>query len=242
MRAAFLGFPFLISLSSLGTWRHAGLVFINPCGLRLHFVSVNNRCNELASIKVADGSGNSLVVSGVVTYRVIDSARAALDMEHMEKYVQVQAHAVLKRVASRFPYVTYDGSPSLITEQAALGIQLQQLLQDKVTIAGVHIVSYELSDLAYAKEIGASRWFRSTDAHDSVLAASQMLVRQQAQAVIDARKTIVAGAVGIVADAMEGLKDRGLDAGTNEADKNRIVANLMVVLCGEQKPMPTFDM
>jgi len=131
---------------------------------------------------VADGSGNSLVVSGIVTYRVVDSARAALDMEHLEArvhaglwrgcgaaltstppqaYVKVQAHAVLKRVASRFPYVTYDGSPSLITEQAALSSQLAALLQDKVAVAGVHVIAYELSDLAYAKEI-APQMVRAT--------------------------------------------------------------------------------
>lgn len=110
---------------------------------------------------MADGSGNSLVVSGIITYRVVDSARAALDMEHLEAYVKVQAHAVLKRVASRFPYVTYDGSPSLITEQAALSSQLAALLQDKVAVAGVHVIAYELSDLAYAKEI-APQMVRAT--------------------------------------------------------------------------------
>lgn len=66
-------------------------------------------------------------------------------------------------------------------------------------------------------------------------------MRQQAQAIIDARKTIVTGAVGIVADAMEGLKERGMEVAEG-ADKNRIVGNLLVVLCGEQKPVPTFDM
>lgn len=95
-----------------------------------------------------------MVVSGIVTYRVINAPRAVLDMENLEVYVRIQAHAVLKRVASRFPYVTYTGTPSLITEQSTLGGELRQLLQQKVEIAGVHVVAYELSDLAYAAEIG----------------------------------------------------------------------------------------
>jgi SPFH domain / Band 7 family len=184
-------------------------------------VSVNNRCHELTSLKVADGSGNSLNVSGVITYRVVDSARAALDMDHLESYVKVQAHAVLKRIASRFPYVTYDGSPSLMTEQAALNGQLTALLQEKTAVAGVSVISFELADLAYADSI-----------------APQMLVRQQAQAILDARKTIVAGAVGIVADALEGLKDRGHEV-VGEESKQRIVGNLMTVLCSEKSPVPT---
>ncbi len=207
----------------VGTWRQAGLVFINPCGLRLHYVSVNNRAQELQSIKVADGCGNSLVVSGVVTFRVINSARAALDMEHMESYVRIQAHAVLKRICSRCPYVTYDGSPSLISEQVALGGQLATLLQEKVDPAGVHVISFELADLAYSAEI-----------------APQMLVRQQAQAIIDARKTIVSGAVGIVSDALASLSDKGL--AVDKADQARLVGNLMTVICSEKSPVPTIDM
>jgi hypothetical protein len=207
----------------VGTWRAPGLYFINPCGLRLYYISVNNRAQELNSIKVSDGSGNSIVVSGVITYRVVDSARAALDMESLESYVRIQAHAVLKRICSRCPYVTYDGSPSLITEQVALGGQLASLLQEKVEIAGVHVISFELADLAYSAEI-----------------APQMLVRQQAQAIIDARKTIVAGAVGIVSDAMGSLAERGLEVA--KADQPRLIANLMTVICSEKSPVPTIEM
>ena len=207
----------------VGTWKESGLYFINPCGLRLHFVCVNNRAVELQSIRVADAQGNSIVVAGVVTYRVLDSARAALDMEHCESYVRIQAHAVLKRTCSRFPYVTYDGTPSLIKEQVAMGSQLATLLQEKTDVAGVHVISFELTDLAYAQEI-----------------APQMLVRQQAQAIVDARKTIVAGAVGIVSDALEGLKERGLEVERSEQPK--LIANLMTVICSEKSPVPTIDM
>jgi len=207
----------------VATWRQPGLYWINPCGLSLRYVSVNNRTHELQSIKVADAMGNSLVVSGVITYRVVDSNKAALDMENMEAYTRIQAHAVLKRLCSRHKYISYDGSPSLMTEQTALGSQLAQMLQEKVDVAGVHVVSFELVDLSYAPEI-----------------APQMLVRQQAQAIVDARKTIVAGAVGIVGDALNSLRDRGVEVGA--ADQPKFVTNIMTVLCSEKSPVPTIDM
>ena len=207
----------------VATWRQPGLYFINPCGLHLRYVSINNRTHELQSIKVADALGNSLVVSGVITYRVVDSAKAALDMESMEGYTRTQAHAVLKRLCSRYPYITYDASPSLMTEQASLGGQLATMLQDKVDVAGVHVLSFELVDLSYSAEI-----------------APQMLVRQQAQAIVDARKTVVAGAVGIVGDALDSLRDRGIEVDANE--RPRFVGNLMTVLCSEKSPVPTIDM
>jgi len=178
---------------------------------------------ELSAIKVADGQGNSLQVSGIVTYRVVDSARAALDMEHLDVYVRIQAHAVLKRTCSRCPYITYDGSPSLIKEQSALGLEMAAALRDKVAVAGVEVASFELADLSYSSEI-----------------APLMLVRQQAQAVVDARKTVVAGAVGIVADALTGLADKNVQLGGETQE--RLVANLMTVICSEKSPLPTIQM
>jgi len=209
----------------VGTWRQPGLVCINPCGLQMHFVSINNRSHELQAIKASDAAGNSVVVSGVITYRVVDSARACLDMEHghLDSYVRTQAHAVLKRVASRFPYITYDGSPCLITEQTALGSQLAALLQEKCNPAGVVILSFELTDLSYAAEI-----------------APQMLVRQQATAIIDARQTIVKGAVGIVTDALASLGEKGVPV--DGAERGKLVSNLMTVLCSEKSPVPTISM
>ena len=95
-------------------------------------------------------------------------------------------------MASLFPYETRDGSPSLKTEVEQLSCALRELLQKKIDICGVKVVSFELSDLACAAEV-----------------APMMLVRQQAQALIDARSTIVQGAVSIVHGAVTKLRDRG---------------------------------
>ena len=184
---------------------------------------MNNRATELSSVKCADSAGNSLVVSGVITYRVVDAARAVLDMgPQIEQYVHVQGQAVLKRVSSRYRYITYDGSPSLITEQAHLGEMLRAELQVMVDVAGVAVESFMLSDLAYAKEI-----------------AAQMLVRQQAQATIDARKMIVSGAVGIACDALAELQERGKPVGA--ADQGKFVSNLVMVICAEKSPVPMIE-
>lgn len=128
-----------------------------------------------------------------------------------DEYVRLQAHASLKRVASRFPYITYDGTPSLITEQAVLSRELCAALEDKVDFAGLHIISFELADLSYDRVV-----------------ESDMLVRQHAQAVADARKIIAQGALGIVTDLLEGLEAKGHDVAANP-EKGRLITNLLTV-------------
>ena len=208
----------------VGTWSNPGLFCVNPCGLTWLQVSLNNRAYELKAMKCADSAGNSTLVSGVITYRVSDPARAVLDMgNNLDEYVHLQGQAVLKRVVSQYRYITYDGTPSLLTEQAHLGEQMRSQLQEQCSVAGVEIISFQLSDLAYAPEI-----------------ASQMLVRQQAQATVDARKTIVSGAVSIACDALDELAQRGKKV--NEADASKFLTNLVLVVTGEKAPTPVIDL
>jgi len=205
-----------------GTWKQPGLYCINPCGLDWRPVSVNNVAHEMQAMKCADSAGNSLLVSGVVTYRVVDAAKAVLDMQNLDQYVLNQAQVVLKRSCGQYRYITYDGSPSLMSEQAHLGETLRSSLQFFCDCAGVEVVSFSISDLSYAPEI-----------------ASQMLVRQQAQATVDARKMIVTGAVGIACDALTELADRGKPI--PPTDQSKFVSNLVMVICGEARPMPTIN-
>jgi regulator of protease activity HflC (stomatin/prohibitin superfamily) len=144
-------------------------------------------------------------------------------MIDVDSYVHLQGQAVLKRVASQYKYITYDGTPSLITEASHLGADLRQQLQAMVTVAGVEVVSFMLSDLAYAPEIAAA-----------------MLVRQQAQATVDARKMVVAGAVGIACDAVDELVARGKPVPPAEA--GRFVSSLVLVIAGDKAPTPTIEL
>ena len=132
------------------------------------------------------------------------------------------AQAILKRVASAYRYITYDGSPSLTTEQTHLGDQMRSMLQAAVMPAGVEVISFQLSDLAYAPEI-----------------ASTMLVRQRAVATLDAQKLLVQGAVGIAADAADEVTRKG---GAMDANaKTRFMTDLMLVLSSERGAQPTFN-
>lgn len=200
-----------------------GLYFVNPCGREAQVVSLKQTSVELTAVKVADANGNPLVISGVVNYRVVDATRAALDVLHLGNYVKVNAHASLKRVASLYPYETRDGSPSLKSEVEQLSRALRELLQRKIAVSGVKIVSFELSDLSYAAEV-----------------APMMLVRQQAQALIDARSTIVAASVSIVHGALSKLEDKG--HALSEREKSKLISNMMTVLAGESRPLPTLSL
>merc|ERR1712070_1208403 len=176
---------------------------------------------DIAKQKVADLDGNPVIVSGVVSYRIVNSKRAALDVTNATQYVHIQAQTILKQVVSRYPYESAaDGRPSLKTETSDIGRQLKSLLQQRALVAGVEIITFELADLSYAPEI-----------------AQMMLVRQQAKAMVDARKTIVKGAVGIVSEALEELRTNGLTLEKDEVSK--LTTNLLTVICGESGATPT---
>lgn len=205
------------------TLRQPGMHYVNPL-VEKRLVSVKRQNMDVGgpanSLKVADRDGNPVMVSGVVSFRVINSKAAALDVQNHSNFVHTQAQTVLKQVVSRYPYETTDDSPSLKTETYDIGLELTRTLQDKVQVAGVLIESFELSDLSYAPEI-----------------AQVMLVRQQARAMVDARQTIVDGAVGIVQMAIEQLAEGGTVL--EEAEKAKLTTNLLTVICGENAAQPT---
>jgi regulator of protease activity HflC (stomatin/prohibitin superfamily) len=177
---------------------------------------------DLIHVKVADLKGNPLMVSGVVTYGVVNARKAALDVTDVKAYIQTQGLAVMKKIASMYPYEAKEGEHSLKTEASRLRSQMIALLQDRCDAAGVQIVNFELTDLAYAPEI-----------------ANAMLIRQQAEAMVDARKIIVEGAVQISMGALHGLAERGVKLSKEEEAK--MVSNLLVVICGDSKVQPTVN-
>lgn len=206
-----------------GTLAAPGLYCVNPCGRELQIVSTQTVALELDAVKVADGNGNPLILSGVVTFVVADPAKAALNVAAVKPFVTKQSHAVLKRIASRFPYEAPDGGPSLKTEAVTLSGEMVAELQDRCAVAGVQIVRFDLADISYAPEI-----------------APAMLVRQQALALVDARHTIVAGAVQIVAGAVEGLAKVGLSL--SGAERSRVVNNLLTVISGHTAVQPVIPL
>lgn len=206
------------------TIREPGLVCWNPFGVSVREVSTASVARDLKDVKVADARGNPLLISGVVTYRVANSRRAALDVQDHSRFVDLQALSVLKNIASRYPYESRRGDePSLKSEAEHIKADMRRELQHRSMDAGVEILNFEITDLAYSTEI-----------------ARQMLIRQQAEAMVDARKTIVAGAVDIAHDAINALRTRGVEL--TQTESARLVSNLLITIVGESSAQPTISM
>lgn len=204
------------------TLREPGCYCVNPVSLTVKSVSTSKSSVDLHNVKVADGNGNPLLLSGVVTYHVVNSKKATLDVNSFSQFVLTQGTAVMKQVASMYPYESHAGEPSLKTEATHLRESLINNLQKRVDVAGVQILNFEFNDLAYSPEI-----------------AQVMLVRQQAEAMIDARRVIAAGAVGIVSDTMKGLEEQGIIL--SEREKVQMASNLVVGICSEGGTVRTIN-
>jgi regulator of protease activity HflC (stomatin/prohibitin superfamily) len=198
-----------------------GLHFINLWGRNVITISTKRQSMEIHKTTVADHNGNPIIIAAVCTYEVIDSVKAALSVENYQDFIRSQAVAVLKQVASKYPYESPDGH-CLKSEASVIAQEMIGVLQQKGEVAGVRILSFEISDLSYAPEI-----------------AQSMLVRQQAQALIAARQIVVEGAVGIVHDAMVMLAEKGVHL--NDEERSRITGNLLAIICGEAKVQPTYS-
>ena len=139
------------------------------------------------------------------------------------RFIEDQAGAVVKRVSSTFPYESPDHSePCLKAESEEVSTEYVNELQEAVNAAGIRVLGVRLNDLTYAPEI-----------------AQAMLMRQQAQALIDARQTIVEGAVEIVKDAIERVQKAGFEL--SDGNRDDLVANLLVVLCSGESPQPVLQ-
>merc|ERR1711964_416592 len=156
--------------------------------------------------------------------QIIDSKRAALDVEQPVQFTRKNAVAVMKQVCAKYPYESRNqGGHSLKSEQGVLREEMRAALQERCNCAGVRIISFNLTDLQYSPEI-----------------AQMMLVRQAAEAKLDARQTIVDGAVDIVIGAKKALDDVGIALDDDETAK--MVSNLLITICAENPVIPTIIM
>lgn len=202
------------------TLKTQGIRWIHPVGRALHRISTRDTTHEIPRTTVVEKNGNPIEISAVVLYRVEDTYRAALHVDDYKRFVHDQAGAVIKRVSALFPYESADESiPCLKKESEAVTAEFIRELQEAVHPAGVQVLVVRLNDLTYAPEI-----------------AQAMLMRQQAMALIDARKTIVDGAIHIVRDAVAQLQNEGLELSADSRDQ--LVSNLLVVICSGERPQP----
>mmetsp|Transcript_9218 Transcript_9218/g.12883 ORF Transcript_9218/g.12883 Transcript_9218/m.12883 type:complete len:301 (-) Transcript_9218:60-962(-) len=196
------------------TARQPGLHFSNCFGRETYRCSTKKRSIELPKTTVIDSNGNPLIISAVVVFQFINTRRATLEVDNADYFVKSQAECALKQTLSKFPYESMDGSPCLKTEAQQIGEHLTSMLQDKISQAGALAHSFQLKEISYAPEI-----------------ASGMLKRQQAVAIIQARQTIVEGAVDIATHTLEKLADNGIQM--KDKEKSHLVTNLLTVFCGE---------
>ena len=208
-----------------GTDYSSGLRWANPFFNKMK-VSVRLRNFNSEKLKVNDKRGNPIEIAAAVVWRIEDTARAILDIDNVSDYVPIQAEAALRHLANEYSYDHVEEEDSALTLRAGgdeIISKLKRELQDRFEKAGLRVEDARLTHLAYAPEI-----------------AGAMLRRQQAEAVISARKQIVLGAVSMVEMALNGLTERGvveLDAERRAA----MVSNLLVVLCAETEAQPVIN-
>jgi len=209
----------------VGTLTEARLWWVNPFTVFWRKrISLRVRNFQSERIKVNDASGNPIEIAAVVVWRVIDTAKTVFDVEDFEQFVTVQSETALRHLANQYPYDDYrQDTVSLRGNADEVCDGLQTELQTRLQTAGIEVLETRLTHLAYAPEI-----------------AEVMLRRQQAEAILAARKTMVTGAVGLVQMALAQLADSDL-VELDPERKATMVANLMVVLSGDHSPTPVIN-
>jgi len=206
-----------------GTDRTNGLRWVWPWMMR---AKVSVRANNFISerIKVNDLRGNPIEMAAQIVWRVIDTAQTLYDVDDYRTFVRVQVEAAIRTIGSRYPYDDFEHLEiTLRGNHDEVGVELRKELQERLAVAGITVDECGFTHLAYAQEI-----------------AGAMLRRQQAQAVVAARKTLVEGAVGMVEMALEMLSAKNV-VELDDERRAAMVSNLMVVLCGERDTQPVVN-
>jgi len=207
----------------VGTVKETGLRWANPFYTKQK-ISLRVRNFETGRLKVNDSRGNPIEIAAVVVWQVVDTAEAMFMVDDFKNYVHVQSEAAVRNLAQAYPYDVFEeGEVSLVSNTAEISERLKDEIQQRLREAGVRVLEARVSHLAYAPEI-----------------AGAMLQRQQAAAVIAARRKIVEGAVGMVENALEMLSRQKI-LELDEERKANMVSNLLVVLCADTRPQPVIN-
>ena len=207
----------------IGTVQNPGLRWASPFYTKKR-VSLRVRNFETSKLKVNDNRGNPIEIAAVVVWKVIDTAEAVFEVDDYINYVHVQSEAAVRNLATNYPYDAFEENEvSMVGHQPEISEHLKQENQDRLAKAGIEIIESRISHLAYSPEI-----------------AQAMLRRQQAAAVIAARRKIVEGAVGMVEHALGELAAKEV-LELDEERKASMVSNLLVVLCSETETQPVVN-
>jgi regulator of protease activity HflC (stomatin/prohibitin superfamily) len=208
-----------------GTVRDNGFFWANPFYTR-ESISLRARNFDSDRVKVNDKIGNPIMINVILVWKVEDTFKSAFDVDNYEEFVRVQTDAAVRKLAGSYPYDNFDDDRTELTLRSGM-TEVNEALENEITerlaIAGIEVMEARIGYLAYAPEI-----------------ASAMLKRQQAVAIVAARKKIVEGAVGMVEDALAQLKNDGIIE-FDDDKKASMVSNLMVVLCSDKEVMPVVN-
>lgn len=209
----------------VGTLKGAGFHWVNPLAQSITpFVpiSLKARTLENGKQKINDELGNPIEVGIIVIWEVQDTAKAMFNVNDYNTFLSAQADSALRNIVRTYPYdATEDsGKQTLRGDSQEISAKLKAEIQKNVRVAGLNIIDAKITHLAYAPEIAAA-----------------MLQRQQAAAIIDAKRAIVDGAVGMVEMALNRLNEHNV-VNLSDADKAKMVNNLLVILCGNKEAQP----
>ncbi|WP_298546694.1 SPFH domain-containing protein [uncultured Aquimarina sp.] len=208
-----------------GTVKENGFFWANPFYTKQR-ISLRARNFYSERVKVNDKIGNPILINVILVWKVSDTYKAAFDVDHYEDFVRVQTDAAVRKLAGSYPYDNFaegEVEVTLLSGMDEVNEALENEITERLLIAGIEVMEARIGYLAYAPEI-----------------ASSMLKRQQAVAIVAARKKIVEGAVGMVEDALIQLsEDKIIDF--DDDKKASMVSNLMVVLCGDKEATPVIN-
>lgn len=201
-----------------GSLTEPGLRILNPIGTELRRISTARQTMEMKELKIVDAKGNPILISANCCYRIFSVKKARVDVQDARVYLWQQAPIALRKVVSRY---TYDMLRSDLGGQ--VGQHLVASLQELVTAAGVQILNFDLTDLSYSAEI-----------------APAMLVKQQADAMIEARRLVAEGAVSIACESAASVSKRGYNL--SKEGEERLINNVLTVICSHNGVVPTMHM
>jgi regulator of protease activity HflC (stomatin/prohibitin superfamily) len=208
-----------------GTVKDNGFFWVNPL-MSKKLISLRARNLNGQFLKVNDKMGNPIEIAAVIVWQVNETSKALFEVNDYNMYVNIQSEAAIRHLASSFPYDNLESNDNEITLRGAPEKVHEMLvieLNERLATAGINVLEARISHLAYAQEI-----------------AHAMLQRQQATAIVAARKQIVEGAVGMVEMALKRLSENKIIE-LDEERKAAMVSNLLVVLCGDRSVNPVIN-
>lgn len=207
----------------MGSIRREGMVITIPFSIR-KTISLRVRNFNSNRLKVNDINGNPIEIAAVIVFKVVDAAKAVFDVDNYKQFVEIQSETSIRAVATKYPYDTFENIELTLRGNAEeVSTHLAADLQERLEIAGVEVIETRLTHLAYSTEI-----------------AQAMLQRQQADAIISARRKIVEGAVGMVQDAIERIEKEEI---VDLDDERRVamINNLLVAIVSDHGAQPVIN-